>query len=104
VILLVTAPAIFSKVPHNKTKTPQENLQRVISRNITCPDFITATPGNNMVRAIVQVDAQGKIKVEDIITTNEQLQQYVAEQLKDMTLKDFASSERFVLIFRFIVD
>lgn len=87
----------------NSIKANRENLRMEISRNISCPDFITENSEMNDVKAIVNVDATGTVNIETINTANPQLRAYVTKQLQQMHLANNTATGPFVLVIKFRV-
>jgi hypothetical protein len=84
-------------------KNAKESVRREIARNITCPEFIQENNPVNQVKAIVQVDSTGRVKVEEINSANKQLRAYVIDQLENMKVKSTGQNQRFVLVINFQV-
>ena len=86
-------------------KNSREIVRREITNSITCPDFLIANDPTNQVKALVQVDSTGNVKVEEINSANPQLKAYVIDQLQNMKLKNPGQnqSQRFVLVINFQV-
>ena len=100
--VMAAAPAGTNKTIRNKAK---ETVIREVTRNIICPDFITENSPLNEVKAIVQVNQQGIIGVQEINSGNTELKEYVLNQLKNTTIKNNAlCNEKFVLDIIFKVD
>lgn len=84
-------------------KVSKENISREIIRSIRVPDFITENSVVNEVRAIVQVDKNGLVKVFETNSANEELKQYVLNELQKIKLSADAT-EKFVLVVKFRID
>jgi len=85
-------------------KNAKESVRREIIRNISCPDFIEDNSITNQVKAIVQVDESGNIKVDEINSANPQLISYVKGQLQAMKVKNPGEGQKFVLVINFKID
>ncbi len=84
-------------------KNAKENVRQQIVRNIACPDFVHETSKINQIKALVQVDEKGNVKVEEINSANQQLKAYVVDQLQNMKVKGSGQCQRFVLVINFEV-
>ena len=87
----------------NIQKTAKESVRQEIIRNISCPDFIESNSPTNQVKAIVEVDANGSVTVNEINSANQQLKDYVIDQLKTMKVKSTGENQKFVLVINFKV-
>lgn len=100
--LLLAGPIIASPVKANNAK---ETVRREITRSITCPEFVTENSALNEVKAIVSVNEAGIVSIEEINSGNEQLKEYVFNQLQNKKIKNSAAiTEKFVLVVKFTVD
>ena len=90
---------------HNRLieKNAKESVRREISRSIMCPDFIKENNPVNQVKALVEVDEKGNVKVDEINSANPQLKAYVVDQLQNMTIKNPGQGQKFVLVINFQV-
>jgi hypothetical protein len=95
---------IIAAVPGNVHKNAKEFVREQITRNISCPDFITDNNPANTVKAIVNVDEAGTVTVNEINSGNAQLKNYVLGQLQNMKVHNTAGPEKFVLVVNFKVD
>ena len=84
-------------------KNAKESVRSEIVKNITCPGFIQENSSINQVKAVVQVDSTGRVKVEEINSGNQQLRAYVIDQLQNMKVKSNGQNQRFVLVINFQV-
>ena len=101
VFLAISTQNIFAA--KGLEKFSKENISREIIRSIRVPDFITENSAINEVRAIVQVDKNGLVKVFETNSANEELKQYVLGELKKIRLNTEAT-EKFVLVVKFRID
>ena len=101
--LLLSNFAANATNPIRNEKAAKESVRQEIIRNISCPDFIDQNSELNQIKAIVQVDTNGKVKVEEINSANPQLKAYVIDQLQSITVKSPGQSQRFVLVINFQV-
>ena len=101
--LMITL-GIVAAVPGSVHKSAKETVQREIIRNIACPEFITQNNEANQVKAIVAVDENGKVNIEEINSANTQLRDYVVAQLQDLKVAGDGHNEKFVLVVKFKVD
>lgn len=101
---LMSSLGIIASVPGHVHKNAKEYVRNQISRSITCPDFITSNTEANTVKAVVNVDEQGKVNVGQINSANPELQHYVLAQLQGMKVNNPAGPEKFVLVIHFKVD
>jgi len=85
-------------------KNTRERVRQEIAQNITCPGFIEENSPLNQVKAVVQVDDAGQVKVIDINSANQQLKEYVIGELQNMKIKKPGESQKFVLVINFAVD
>jgi hypothetical protein len=92
---------IIAAVPGNIQQNAKESVRREIIRNIACPDFVSNDSETNQVKAIVEVDENGNVNVSDINSSNEQLKDYVVEQLHNLKVKSSGTTEKFVLVIKF---
>src|ERR1700742_4270307 len=105
-LLMMSALGIAASVPNKAIKASKEKeaVRREIIRNIACPAFFTDGAHPTDVRAVVSVDETGKVNIEAINSGNEQLSAYVADQLKNLTLKTQTGPEKFILIVHFVAE
>lgn len=103
-ILLLTSFALSASNKASIAKNAKETVRREIVRNINCPDFIEQNDVTNQVKALVNVDQDGTVSVEEINSGNPRLITYVKEQLQNMKLKSVVGEpQRFVLVINFKV-
>ena len=102
-LLFLSSVAISATNSASIQKNAKESVRREIINNITCPDFIQENNPTNQVKAIVQVDTAGHVKVEEINSGNQQLRAYVIDQLQNMKIKSTGQNQRFVLVINFQV-
>ncbi len=100
--LLMSVLGILAATPGKVSKASKTNFQKEVTRNIACPGFTTKDNKPNEVRAMVEVDENGKVNVTAIQSSSKELKEYVAEQLKNMTIKNVSNPEAFVLLIRFV--
>jgi hypothetical protein len=100
--ILMSTLGIIAAVPGHSQKSAnaKETVRREIIRNISCPDFVAADGEIHEVRAIVNVDNKGEVSIEQINSANEQLKDYVLNQLENLKVQT-GSAERFVLVIKF---
>lgn len=84
-------------------KVNRERLSAEISHNIAFPAFVTTNSVANEVKAIVEVDTDGRINVHEISTANPELKNYVNMQLQKMQLSNHIPTGAFVLVLKFRV-
>jgi hypothetical protein len=102
-LLFSSSVAISATNNASIQKRANESVRREITRSITCPGFIQENSPINQVKAIVEVDSTGKVKVEEINSANKQLRAYVIDQLQNMKVKSNGQTQRFVLLINFQV-
>jgi hypothetical protein len=86
---------------HQIEKNAKESVRREIIKNITCPDFIEGDDASNQVKAIVEIDGQGNVSVQDINSANTRLISYVKDQLQNMKVSSLGQTQKFVLVINF---
>ena len=107
--VLIAAFLFMSSFAANATnsnhaqKNAKESVRQEIIRNINCPDFIESNSETNQVKAIVEVDENGSVTVDEINSANPKLKEYVVEQLKSMKVKSPSENQKFVLVINFKV-
>jgi hypothetical protein len=89
--------------PERIEKNAKENARLEIINRIACPDFVQTNDPANQVKALVQIDSTGNVKVEQINSANPQLKAYVIDQLQNMKLKSPGQNQRFILVINFEV-
>lgn len=100
--LILLSSFTLSTANHNSiAKNAKETVRREIIRNITCPDFIEGDDVTNQVKAIVQVDDNGNVNVQEINSANPRLISYVKDQLQNMKVKSLGQTQKFVLVINF---
>ncbi len=102
-LLFTSSVAISATNNASIQKNAKESVRREIIRNISCPEFIEINSETNKVKAIVEVDETGKIKVDEINSANPQLKAYVIDQLQNMKVKAPGENQKFVLVINFQV-
>ena len=102
-LLFTSSVAISATNNASIAKNAKENVRREIIRNISCPEFIDNNNPTNQVKAVVEVDEKGKVKVDEINSANPQLRAYVINQLQNMQVKSTGQSQKFVLVINFQV-
>jgi len=102
-LLFMSSVAISATNHSSIQKNAKEGVRREIIRNISCPEFIEENSPVNQVKAVVEVDSKGKVKVDEINSANPQLKAYVINQLENMTVKSTGESQKFVLVINFQV-
>lgn len=101
--MLMSTVGIIASVPANVNSAAKEKIRREISSQIICPQFVTANSELNDVKAIVQVTENGKVNVLEINSGNQQLKDYVINELGKMKIKNPATTDQFVLVIKFRV-
>lgn len=101
--LLMCTFGIIASVPANVNSAAKEQMRKEIANQIICPAFVTENSELNEVKAIVQVDETGKVKVLEINSGNPLLKDYVVTELNKMKIKNPATTEQFVLVIKFRV-
>jgi hypothetical protein len=101
--LLMSSVAISATNNASIQKNAKESVRREIVRSISCPAFIQENNVVNQVKAIVAVDSNGHVKVEEINSANPQLKAYVIDQLQNMKVKSTGENQKFVLVINFQV-
>ena len=102
VLLLMSSFALNTANHRQIAKSAKESVRREIIRSITCPDFIEGDDATNQVKAIVEVDNNGNVSVQDINSANPRLITYVKDQLQNMKLKNLGQqTQKFVLVINF---
>jgi hypothetical protein len=96
--IMMSSLGIIASVPGHVKSSEKEIVRREIIGNIACPEFLTESGD---VKAVVQVNADGTVKVDEINSSLPELKTYVTEQLENMKLKNTAIPEKFVLIIHF---
>ena len=103
-LLLLTSFAVNATNHKQIQKNAKETVRREIIRNISCPDFIEQNDVINQVKALVQVDENGAVSVEEINSGNPRLMSYVKDQLQNMKVKTMVGQpQKFVLVINFKV-
>lgn len=87
-----------------KSSAAKEVLRRELSRNITCPSFITENGEQNVVKALISVSDEGAVTVYEINTGNARLKQYVQQTLQHVKVENPGYNEKFVLVINFRVE
>lgn len=100
---MMSALGVVASVPANVSSAAKENLRKEISSQIICPSFVTSNSETNNVRAIVQVNEQGRVGVLEISSANEELKDYVIKELSKIKISHPGTTEQFVLIIKFRV-
>ena len=100
-LLLLSSFALNATNQASIQKNAKESVRREIIRNISCPDFIEGDDVTNQVKAIVQVDDNGNITVQEINSANPRLISYVKEQLQNMKVSRSNMTQKFVLVINF---
>ena len=72
-----------------------------IIRTISCPEALLIDDQPNEVRAHLEVDENGTVKILAVNATNEKLKDYVVSELTNLKVKR-ASPESFILVIKFI--
>ncbi len=101
--MLMITLGIVASVPANVHKNSKENIRREISYHIICPAFITENSEANEVKALIQVDASGKLTVLEVNSGNPQLKDYVLAELKNIQINPLETTEKFVVVIKFRV-
>lgn len=101
--LLMSTFGIIASVPANVNSAAKEQMRKEIGSQIMCPAFVTENSELNEVKAIVQVDETGKVKVVEVNSGNPQLKDYVVAELAKLKIKNPATTEQFVLVIKFRV-
>lgn len=100
--LLVMSSFALNATNHNQiAKNAKESVRRELIRNITCPDFIEGDDATNQVKAVVSIDNNGNVAVEDINSANPRLTNYVKGQLEKMKVNSLGQTQKFVLVINF---
>ena len=100
--LLVMSSFALNATNHNQiSKNAKESVRRELIRNITCPDFIEGDDATNQVKAVVSIDNNGNVAVEDINSANPRLTNYVKGQLEKMKVNSLGQTQKFVLVINF---
>lgn len=81
----------------------RDKVKAEISRNIPFPTFVTSNSAANEVRAIVDVDSNGIISVQQIDSANPEMKNYISKQLGNMQLENRIPTGPFVLVLKFRV-
>ena len=81
----------------------REVVKAEISRNIQFPTFVTSNSAANEVRAIVDVDSNGTVSVQQIDSANPEMKNYISKQLSNMQLANRIPTGPFVLVLKFRV-
>lgn len=102
--VLMSSLGIIAAVPARVHQSVRETVRNEIVRNLSCPDFIITNSETNQVKAVVHVDANGNVSVEEANSANPQLQNYVLAQLQHLKVNTTGFDERFVLVINFKVD
>ena len=89
--------------PKTAAMLNREKVKAEISRNIPFPTFVTSNSAANEVRAIVDVDSNGLVNVQDISTANPEMKNYITKQLNNMQLENRIPTGPFVLVLKFRV-
>ncbi|MBL0309528.1 MAG: hypothetical protein IPP77_07600 [Bacteroidetes bacterium] len=100
--LLMGTLGIIASVPNQVSKASKEHVRREIIRNISIPRMMSEGTDITEVKAVVNVDESGRVRVEDVQSSNQELKNYMLNQLQDISIKNVANSERIILIVRFI--
>src|SRR5579872_6524048 len=93
--MLMSSLGIIASVPSHVQKSATDIVRREIIRRIACPEFVTQ---ETEVKAIVQVDENGTVKVDEINAETEQLRDYMLNQLQNLKVKSAAPAQKFVLV------
>ncbi len=101
--VLMSTVGIIASVPANVNSAAKEQIRKEIGSQIVCPAFVTQNTVMNDVKAIVRVEETGKVKVLEINSGNEQLKDYVINELSKMKIKNPATTDEFVLVIKFRV-
>jgi hypothetical protein len=100
--LLFMSSFALSTANHRQIeKSAKESVRREIIRSISCPDFIEGDDVTNQVKAIVEIDNNGNVSVQDINSANPRLISYVKDQLQNMKVKSLGQTQKFVLVINF---
>jgi len=103
-VLLLTGNLGAKAIPTQPVKKDvKEKVRLEIAKSITCPDFIEENDVINQVKAIVEVDDNGRVKVLEINSANSQLKDYVSSRLENLAVKNPGQSQKFILLIRFVV-
>ncbi len=100
-LLLLSSFALNATNHASIQKNAKETVRREIIRNISCPEFVEGDDVTNQVKAIVRVDDNGNITVEEINSANPRLITYVKEQLQNMKVSHSSMTQKFVLVINF---
>lgn len=101
VATLLLSAGNLQAAPNGKThKAVKEIIQREISSNIICPAYVTE---NNQVKALVRVNAQGKLDILYVETSDVRLKDYVISELKKLKPTKNGASDKFVVVIHFQV-
>jgi hypothetical protein len=101
--MLMSTVGIIASVPANVNSAAKEKIRREISSQIICPAFVTENSELNNVKAIVQVTEDGKVNVLEIHSGNQQLNDYVINELSKIKIKSPATTDQFMLVIKFRV-
>ncbi len=101
VLLLMSSFALNTANHRQIAKSAKESVRREIIRSITCPDFIEGDNPANQVKAVVEIDNDGNISIDDINSGNPRLISYVKDQLQNMKVKSLGQTQKFVLVINF---
>lgn len=101
-LLMMGTLGIIASVPGQVSKASKEKVRREIIRNISLPRAISEGKDITEVKALVNVDENGKVSVENVQSSNLELRNYVINQLQDASIKNVSAPEKFVLLIRFI--
>jgi len=101
--LFMSSVAISATNHASIAKNARENVRSEIVKNLTCPGFIQENSIVNQVKALVQVDSAGHVKVQEINSANPQLKAYVIDQLQNMKVKSTGENQKFILVINFQV-
>ena len=98
--LLLSSPGIAASAEYGH-KNIKEIMRREIIRNIGYPEFLDENDATNEIKAIVQVDEAGQVRVVEINSPNPPLRDYVQKELEGMKIKTSGLSDKFVLVIKF---
>lgn len=102
-LLAATTSISFASGEDNRLRD-KASIRYEISQYIKCPSFITENNPTNNVKAVVRITEMGKIELYGIESENEQLREYVSEELAQLNLGASTSrgTEKFVLVIKFL--
>lgn len=98
--LALSANILFAGTPTAEALHSINEVRSEIIGNVAPPSFVTAHPSSAEVKAIVQVDENGKLQIHEISSDNPLLKNYVLVSLRNMKVNK-AATEKFIVLIRF---